>query len=180
MIFVDWYITCRTVNFAGRGANQARHIAITRGLQNVERSRNVSVNKRGGRQVRVGDRDQCSQVQHNLAFTYRTTNEMQIADIARDHLELAAHIWSCVVQPPPRIERIVKDKCADRRTIADQCLHQMGADEAVGTGHQYFLSRKALHCYSKQRTKDCGHSSRANRDVQCQPESQTDGKLQSI
>ena len=84
--------------------------------------------------VGVRNGDKCSQMQYRIATSHGFFHPMRIADIACEHLELASHLGCAMLQPAPRVERVVEYKRAHSVALADQGLGQVRANEAISAG----------------------------------------------
>ena len=64
--------------------------------------------------VRIGNGDQRREMQDGVAVLHRGPHAVRVPDVARKHLEMAFHLRRAMVQPAPRIERVVEHEGADR------------------------------------------------------------------
>lgn len=116
--------------------NNPLHAQIAGGLDDVQRALDVGVNIGVRRVIGIGNGNQGGKVQYDIAAFHRRVNTVRIADVAGEHFELSYDIRRSVIQPAPRVERVVKHEGAHLVALAHERLDQVRPDEAVGPGHQ--------------------------------------------
>ena len=127
----------------GRGrVDQASDACATGRLEHVERAADVGVDERGRRDIRVRDRDQRREVEHDLDPLGRALDDPRVPDVAERQLDTVSDIRGRLVQPAGRAARRVQAERADVGALANQALDEVAADEAVGPGDQDRDARK--------------------------------------
>src|SRR5439155_13458708 len=80
--------------------------------------------------------DHRREMQDGVAVLHRGTHAVRVPDVAREHLEMAFHLRRAMVEPAPRIERVVENEGADRLAGPNEGFRQVGPNETIGTGDQ--------------------------------------------
>src|SRR5687768_9708907 len=76
-------------------------------------------------------------MQHGIAPRHGVEHAVRVADVAGDDFELSSHVGVRVVEPAPRVERVVQDERTDVISRANERLSQVRSYEPVGAGYQY-------------------------------------------
>lgn len=88
--------------------------------------------------IRIRNRNQRREVHYRVALLHCAAHPMRIADIAGKYFEFSLHVSCAMIEPAPRIKRVVKNEGAHVVSCAYQRLSQVGADEAIRTSYKYF------------------------------------------
>src|SRR5690242_17991129 len=92
--------------------------------------------------VRVRDRDQRGQMQHDVAATHRFTHAATITHIAGKDIEMPPQVRAQGIQPTPGIERVVEHERANIDPSRGKRLHEVRADKTICAGDENTLARK--------------------------------------
>ena len=78
-------------------------------------------------------------MQHSIAAAHGFIDPMRIAYVTSKNLDVLFNLSRRVVQPPPRIERVIHHESANRIPFAHKRLGQVRAYEAICTGDEDFV-----------------------------------------
>ena len=87
------------IDLAGGGVDDPADAQFAGGLHHVERALDVGVHIGVGRVVRVGNGDECRQVQDGVTTGHGGAHPVGIADVAGEYFEMSAHFLGAVVEP---------------------------------------------------------------------------------
>src|SRR4051812_36136820 len=78
-------------------------------------------------------------MQDGVAALHRVFHAMRITDVPAKNLKVPFDISGAVVEPTPRVERVVQDEGLDAVAGADERLSQMRADEAIRPSDEHLF-----------------------------------------
>ena len=142
MLFGDRHELRGAVAFGGRGVHDLGGAEVLRGRDDVQRAGDVDVHIGLRRDVGIRDRDQRREMHHGVLALHRRPHEAVVADVARHHLDGIADLARAVVEPAPRIERVVEHHRAHVEAPPHQRFSEVRADETVGAGDEHILHRR--------------------------------------
>src|SRR5580704_6211579 len=120
MLFVDRHVLCRPVDFTRRRLDESLHAISSRGLTKIQRALDVRVYKAVWSVIGVGNRNQRSQVKHDVDVARQFLTEVGIANIAGYNFDLLQA--GNLLEPSPVVERIVLTQSADPRPGGHELL----------------------------------------------------------
>jgi len=106
------------VDLARRRVHNPPDAKFASRLQNIERALDVRIYIGVGRVVRERDSDQHRKVQHRVATSHGRANTVRVSNVAGENFNLVANFWRRLIQPTPRIKRVVINERLDRVTSA--------------------------------------------------------------
>lgn len=152
VIFSDGHELGCTVYFAGGGVNHAFNTQILCGLDDIERAFDVRIHVSVRGMIGIGNGNERCKVQYDIAAFHCLANAIGVAHISREDFKIFRDILGRAVQPSPRVEGVIEDKGTNGITQANQVLHKVGADKAVGPSNENFFPFE-IHCVSKVRIR---------------------------
>ena len=96
-----------------------------RSLQNIQRTFDIRIYICVGRVVRIRNRNQRSQVQNNLLTFDCFIDTVRVANVAGEDVDAFANCFVTLVQPSPRIKRVVEHEGSHLMSVPDQRLDDM-------------------------------------------------------
>ncbi len=136
MQLVDGDVPRRSVDLGGRRHDQSLEFAASAAcVQEVGRAGHVRLHDVQRVLVRIGYRNERSQVHNPFGVVDGGLNEARIFQIASHHFDgVFAGFWQ-LVKLAPVVSPVVPDHGADLAPVRNQTLDQVAADEAGRAGH---------------------------------------------
>src|SRR5579864_1451496 len=98
-----------SVHFARRGVDDSLDLLFERRLEHVERADDVRLRVVVRRAVRIGNRDERAEMEDALAPRDGPPDGKRVTEISREHLYALHATLVDVVDPSPKVSRVVHD-----------------------------------------------------------------------